>query len=109
MNDPAARRHPLDIAWCDYAAIPDAVAVLDRSGKHISNCLDPAMGMPRETGRIILRLVVSKIVQKQKRIEVGCIAETESATKVHARTLRCGFGSKQTFNWPDRHDHLREP
>jgi hypothetical protein len=50
------------------------------------------MRVPRETGKIVVRDVIAKIVEKQKRIEVGCIAKAERAAQMNTRTLNGRFG-----------------
>src|ERR1700722_5173355 len=50
MNDATTGGHPLHIAGGDGPAVSHAVAVFDRSGKHISDGLDPAVWMPRKAG-----------------------------------------------------------
>ena len=76
----------------DGAAIAHAVAVLHGSGQHVGDRLDPAMRMPREAGQVILRNVVAEVVQQQKRVEVGGIAEAERAAQMHARAFERRLG-----------------
>src|ERR1035438_5009412 len=70
MNNATPRRHPLNIARRDRPAIPETVAMLDGPSQNISNGLDSAMRMPRKPRQIILRHVIAKIVEQQKRIEL---------------------------------------
>ena len=63
VEDAAASRHPLDIARTERAAVAEAVAVVDRPGKDIGDRLYAAMGMPGETGQVILRSVVAEVVE----------------------------------------------
>jgi len=76
VQDAAARRHPLHIAGTHLALVAQAIAVLNRTGQHVSNGFNPAVRMPRKSGQIIFRIVVAKIVQQQKRIEILRFAET---------------------------------
>ena len=98
VDDPTAGRHPLDVAGGDAALVAQAVAVLDRAGQHISDSLDAAMRMPRKAGQVILRDVVAEIVQQQERIELGGVAETESAAQTHARAFQRRFGLAKSSN-----------
>ena len=61
--------------------------MLDGAGQHISNGLDAAMRMPRETGAIIVGAVVAEIVEQQERIEFGGVAEAEGAAELDARAF----------------------
>ncbi len=107
MNDAAARRHPLDVAGPDRAMIAHAVAMLHRSRQNIGDGLDPAMRMPGKAREIILRHVVAEIIQQQKRIEVGSIAETKGAPQMHPGAFQRWFGFDQPLNRSNRHEFLR--
>jgi hypothetical protein len=72
----------LHVAGRHFALVTQAIAVLDGTGEHVRDRLDPAMRMPRESGQVITRVVVSKIVEEQKRVEVFRFAESEA---------RCSF------------------
>src|SRR5258705_3516753 len=87
MNDPAARRHPLNVTRSDGAVVAHAVRVVDGSGEDVGDGLNSAVRMPRKARGIIFRHVIAKIVQKEKRIKVGCITEAECAAQMHARTI----------------------
>jgi hypothetical protein len=103
MNDPAAGCHPLDVAAAKRAAVPETVPVLDGSGQHVGNRLDPAMGMPRESGKVLVGIVVSKVVEQQERIELGRIAEAERAAQMDAGALERWTGLRDTFDGADGH------
>jgi hypothetical protein len=47
--------------------------------------------MPGESGQVIVRNVVPKVVQQQEGIEVGRIPEPKGASQMYASTLDCGF------------------
>ena len=81
MQDPAARGHPLDVARAELAAIAEAVAVIDTAREHVGDGLDAAMGMPGKARLIILRPVAAKIIHHQEWIEIGRVAEAESAAE----------------------------
>src|SRR5262249_2792729 len=98
MNDAAARGHPLNVAGADRTAVAEAVAVLHCSGEHVSNRLDAAVRMPGKTGEVILRNLVAKIVEQQKRIVVGGLAEGERTAKMHAGAFERRFRGDDFLN-----------
>ena len=107
MNNPASRSHPLNITGGNDTPISDAVAVLDGTRKNLGDGFDATMRMPRESGEIILRLIVSKIVQEKERINVCRIAEAECAVKVHTRALHCRLRTYHPSDRPNGHIDLR--
>src|ERR1700723_3569834 len=98
MNDTAARRHPLNVTGGNSTAVAHAVAVFDGSCQDIRDGFDAAMRVPREPGQIILRNIVAEVVEKKEWIEVGCIAESESAAKVHASAFERWFGLNEPLD-----------
>ena len=103
MDDAAPRGHPLDIAGGDGAAVAHAVAVLDGPGEDVGNGLDPAMRMPRESGQIILRDIIAKIIEQEERVELGRVAEAERAAQMHARAFEGWLGLDQPLNGSHGH------
>ena len=103
VQDAAAGRHPLHVARSEIAAIAQAVAVLDIAGEHIGDGLDAAMRMPGKSGAILVRPVVAEIVQQEERIELGGVAEAESAAQVHAGSFDRGFRGDDAFDRPNGH------
>ena len=97
MDDATACGHPLDIAGRNRATVTHAVAMFDGAGQDVGNGFDAAMRMPRETGEVILRNVVAKIVEQQKGIEFGSVVEAESSAQMDAGTVEGRFGLDQTF------------
>jgi hypothetical protein len=63
--------------------------MFDSARKDVSDCFDPTVWVPGEACQIFFRLIASEIIEKEKRIKVTGIAETECAVKMHARTLHC--------------------
>ncbi len=96
MDDAAARRHPLDVAGGDGAAVSHAVAMLHGSRENVGDGFDAAVRMPREAGQIILGNVVAEIVEQQERIEIGGVAEAECAAQMHA----CAFEGRLGLDEP---------
>ena len=89
MDDATARRHPLDVARADDAAVPHAVAVFDGPRQNVSDRFDAAMRMPGKARQVVLRNVIAEIIEEEKWIEVGRVAEAERAAQVDARPLDC--------------------
>jgi hypothetical protein len=50
------------------------------------------MGMPGEAGEVVGGDVVAEIVEQEKRVEVGGVAEAERAAEVDTGTFEGGFG-----------------
>src|ERR1700682_3200334 len=103
MDDAAARRHPLNVAGRDGTACAHAIAVLNSPRQDIRDGFDPAMRVPREPSQIILGNVVAEIVQEKEWIEVGCIAESESAAKMHASAFERRLGLDESLNGSNGH------
>src|ERR1700731_3463406 len=98
MDDAAARRHPLNVAGRDGTAVAH-----DSSRQDIRDGFDPAMRVPRDPSQIILGNVVAEIVQQKEWIEVGCIAESESAAKMHASAFERRLGLDESLNGSNGH------
>ena len=79
VDDAAPRCHPLDVAGGDGALVPHAIAVFDGSREHVGDGLDPAVGVPRKPGQVVLRPLVAEVVEQKERVEVGRVAEPERA------------------------------
>src|ERR1700730_10861314 len=103
MDDAAARRHTLNVAGRDGTAVAHAIAVLNGSRQDIRDGFDPAMRVPREPSQIIVGNVVAEIVQEKEWIEVGCIAESERAAKMHASAFERRLGLNDSLNGPNGH------
>ena len=103
VNDPAPRRHPLDVAGGDGALVPEAVAVFDGSSEDVRDGLDPTVRVPWEAGQVILRNIIAEVVEEQERIEIRGVAEAERASQMHARALEGRFGLDQPFDRSQRH------
>ena len=106
VDDAPARRHPLEVAGGDGAAVAHAVAVLDGSGEDVGDGFDAAMRMPREAGQVIGRNVVAEVIEQEEGVEVGRVAEAERAAQMHARAFEGGLGLDQTFDRSDGHNNL---
>src|ERR1022692_1127351 len=104
VDDPPARRHPLDVAGADGTAVPHAVAVLDGSGEDVCDGFDAAVRVPREAGQVIARNVVAEIVQQEEWVEVGGVAEAERAAQMDACALECRLGLDQALDWSNGHN-----
>ena len=104
--DSARRFHGARNAGGDLAAIPQAVPVLDRSGQHVRDRLDPAVRVPGEPREVSLGIVVPEVVEEEERVEVLGVAEPERAAEMHARAFEGGFGLDEPLDRTNRHGHL---
>ena len=107
VNDATARCHPLHIAGTDDAAVAHAVAMRHGPRQHVSDRLDSPVRMPREAGQIVLRNVVTEIVQQEKRIEVFCVSKAERPAKMDSRTFERRFRFDKPPDGSDRHIELQ--
>ena len=102
---PLPSGHPLDIAGGDNPLVPHAVAVLHVAGEHVGDGLDPPVRVPGEPLEIVLRSVIAKIVQQQKRVEYRHLAEAEDPLQVHPGPFHRGLGFQDLADVPGgRHD-----
>ena len=72
-----------------------------RAGEHASDRLNPTVRMPRKSGQVIFRVVIAKIVQQQKRIEILRFAEAEGALQLHAGALQSRLRLNNLFEGTD--------
>ena len=63
MQDAAASGHPLNIPGGHFAFVAQAVTVLDRTGEHIGDGLDPPMRMPGKSRHVVFGIFVAEVVQ----------------------------------------------
>src|SRR5579864_667733 len=101
VQDSAACGHPLHVAGGHLALVAEAIAVFNRTGKHIGDGLDPAMRMPGKSRQVVCGIVVAEIVQQQKWIELLGLAEAEGALQLYARALDCRLGLNDLFYWAE--------
>src|SRR5258708_2951072 len=98
MDDAAPRRHPLDVTSRDSAVVTHTIAMLDGPGEHIRDGLNSTVGVPRKSRQIVLGNVIAEVVQKEERVEVGCVAECKRGAQVHGRALEGWLGLNQSLN-----------
>src|SRR5262245_5413131 len=103
VNDSTSGSHPLNVTCADNAAMAQAVAMFDGARKDVRDGLDSPMRMPRKAREVILGTVIPKIVQKKKRIEVGCVSEPERPSQMHTGTFQCWFRFDKPLYPSDRH------
>jgi hypothetical protein len=89
MQNSASRRHPLDVARAELAAVTNAIAMLDRADQDIGYGLDPTMWMPGKASPEIVGIVVPEIVEQQEWIELVGLAKAERPMQ-HARLSAVG-------------------
>jgi hypothetical protein len=98
VHDPAARRHPLDIAGRYGAAVSKAIAMIHSACEHVGDCLDASMRVPGKTREIVFGHVVSKVIEQQERVVLACLTEPERPAQVHAGTLDSGLRRDQLLD-----------
>src|SRR5579864_6170271 len=103
VEDATAGGHPLHVSGSHFPLVAQAVAVFDGTGKHVSDRLDSAVRMPRESRAVVVGIVVSEIVQQKKRIEFRGLSEPEGALQLHARAFDRGFRLNNLLYWSERH------
>src|SRR6185312_15383744 len=103
MDDASPCRHPLDIARRNGAVVAHAIAVLHGSRQDVRDGLDSTVGVPREPRQIVLGNVIAEVVEKEKWVELGCVAESERAAQVHARAFERRLGPDESLNGSKGH------
>ena len=82
---------PAVIHWTSPAAmaplVPHAVAVIHGAGEDVGNGLDSAVRVPGKPCQIVFRNIIAKIIEEQKGIEIGSVAEAEGTAQMYARAF----------------------
>ena len=91
VDDPAPRRHPLDIPGGDNALVSHTVPMFHISPENISDCLNAPMRMPGKTLHKVLRIVGPEVIQQQKRVKHRHLAESKHPFEVNPGTLNGGL------------------
>jgi nucleoside-triphosphatase THEP1 len=65
------------------------------------------VGVPRESGLILLGIVTAKVIKKEERIEFRCVAKAKRTAQMYARTFNGGFRLDESLDWSNRHDDLQ--
>jgi hypothetical protein len=60
--------------------------------------------MPGKARKIVLRTLITKIVEQQKGIEISSFAKAEGALQLYAGALESGSGLQNLFDGSERHD-----
>jgi len=94
VENAASRCHPLHVASGHFSFIAQAVTVLDLAGQDVGDGFDAAMWMPGKSGRVIVGVIVTEIVQQEKWIEFPGFAEAKGALQLDARA----FDSRLRFD-----------
>ena len=79
--------------------------MFDRPGQHVRDRFDAAVRVPGETCAIALRIVISEVVQKQKRVHLVGVAEAKGAAEMNARSLSRRLGLDDASHWSDGHPY----
>jgi hypothetical protein len=98
MQDATARRHPLDIAGTNGAAVTRAVGMFHVAGQDIGNGLYATMRVPGKTLDIVRGIVRAEIVEEQEWIEKLRIAKADRAVQVDAGSFDGGPALKELAN-----------
>jgi hypothetical protein len=106
MENSTSRRHPLNIARSKLAAVPQAIAMLDRSGEDVGDGFDAAMWMPGKAGKVVFGTIVPKVIQQEERIEVSGFAEAEGAVQLDSRPFSRGLGLSDALHRANGHGRL---
>src|SRR5262245_53194260 len=77
--------------------------MLHGARQDVSDRLDAAVRVPRETREEVPGVVVPEVVEEQERVEIRGVAEAEGALKSHASALQSGFRAAEPFDWANRH------
>jgi hypothetical protein len=62
--------------------LPKLSPVLNRAGQDVGDGFDAAMWMPGKSGRVIVEVIVTEIVQQEKWIEFPGLAEADGACQL---------------------------
>ncbi|MBP1717496.1 MAG: hypothetical protein H6Q43_934 [Deltaproteobacteria bacterium] len=101
VNDPAARGHPLDVPRLNDPLISHAVPMFHLSMKDIRDCLNPAVGMPREALQVVSRVVGMKIIKKKKRIQHGNMLIAKGSFQMNPGALDGRLAFENLFDLSD--------
>jgi hypothetical protein len=61
------------------------------------------MRVPGKAGQILVRVVVPKVIEEQKRIEIRGVSESEGTAEVHTGALYGGLRLADVFDGSDGH------
>ncbi len=103
VQDAAAGGHPLHVARRHPALVAQAVAVRHFPRQHIGDGLNAPVRMPRKSSHVVRRILIAKIVQQQKRIELLGLPEAKGALQLHPCSLDGWFGFKYLLHCAKRH------
>ena len=101
VQDAPAGGHPLDVAGAELARVPQAVAVVHGSGQDVGDRLDAPMGMPGKAGQVGGRVLVSEVVEQEKRIELLRGAETEGTSEMYPGPFQHGLRLHDPLHRPN--------
>jgi len=82
-----------------FPLLPKLSPVLNRAGQDVGDGFDAAMWMPGKSGRVIVEVIVTEIVQQEKWIEFPGLAEADGALQFDARAFDDRFGSIICFRF----------
>src|SRR5581483_12394524 len=88
----------------EAAAIPEAVTVFHRPGQDVGDRLDAAMRVPRKPRKVVGGPIVSEIIEQQKWIELGRLAESERTLQLDAGAFQRRRRGENLFDGTNGHD-----
>jgi hypothetical protein len=96
MHNPAAGCHPLNIAIGYTTCIADTVFMVYVTADHVGYRFNSPVGMHGESFDVIRRVLGSKMIEQQKRIDVIQFAGRDTSNESHPGTFHDSAG----FNDP---------
>jgi hypothetical protein len=59
--------------------------------------------MPRKSGQVVVWVIVAKVVEQQKGVEVLGLAESEATMQPHSGAFGGGLSLDNSLDWSDGH------
>ena len=103
MHDSPARGHPLNAAGFDDAFVAGVIAVAHAPVEQVGDGLETAMRMRRKTGDVVIRVIRSKRVEQQERIEVHQLRLPDHAHQFDPGAVAGGLAADDFFNSTNTH------
>src|SRR5271170_1914997 len=87
MHDATPGAHPLDVARIDDALVAEGILVSRSAVHHVSDRLEPAMGMPGEAGHVVSGIGRPEVVEEEERVQEGNLGVAEHPAQPHSRAF----------------------
>ena len=92
VHNSASGCHPLDISSADAAGISHAVFMIDLTFYHVGYRFDAAMRMHGKPFDIIIGIAGTKMIEKQKWVEMIQVCGRNAALELHTGTFNHRLG-----------------